>query len=55
MNKTEGTVLNLTGVFPVLQEVEHGGRVKEEDMATLIQQLEGRVGSEVQVVISPVS
>ncbi|KAM4608731.1 titin-like [Polymixia lowei] len=27
-------------------EVEHGGRVEEEDMAKLIQQLEGRVGSE---------
>lgn len=42
-------------VFPVIQEVERGGQVDEEDMAKLIQQLEGRVGSEVQAVISTVS
>lgn len=30
-----------------LQEVEHGARVDEEDMARLIQQLEGRVDTEV--------
>lgn len=27
--------------------MEHGGRVEEEDMARFIQQLEGRVGTEV--------
>lgn len=32
----------------LLQEVEHGGRVEEEDMARLIHQLEGRVGTEVR-------
>lgn len=33
----------------LLQEVERGGRVEEEDMARLMQQLEGRVGTEVRV------
>lgn len=32
----------------LLQELEHGARVEEEDMAHLIQQLEGRVGTEVE-------
>lgn len=32
----------------LLQEVERGARVEEEDMARLIEQLEGRVSMEVK-------
>lgn len=39
--------LTLLTLFVPLQELERGGRVDEEDMARLIQQLEGRVGTEV--------
>lgn len=34
----------------VLQELDHGGRVEEEDMARLIQQLEHQVSTEVKVL-----